>query len=140
MAQSVILANIIYGLHILLVIYILIGHHPKITSSENLPNYIYLVMIIFLDWNDFDGQCILTKLENYFRTGTMACNPPRENGPEFFRPIINKIFSADLTREQGDRLNNFIFMLCLLLAVSRLISDYQIDMITPVDEICARQK
>jgi len=74
-----------------------------------------MIIFIFLDWG------ILTGLEHRFRTG--KCNNKSakdENAPEFFRPLINKLFNLNLTRDESDRLNNFTFMLCLLFAFIRL--------------------
>ena len=78
-----------------------------------------------LDWNDFDGQCTLTKLEYYFKTGKWSYKSPVEGGPEFFRPLINKLFNLKLSRIEGDRLNNFVFIMCWLIAYLRIYTaDY----------------
>lgn len=69
-----------------------------------------------------DGQCILTKLEFYFRTGIWNHKlPTEEDAPEFFRPMIQNIFNIKLTRHESDRLNNFLFMFCFLLGFYRII-------------------
>lgn len=79
--------------------------------KKYLPYYILFVFLIFLDWNDLDGMCILTKIEHYFRSGKWESTSPVEGGPEFFRPILQQ-FNISLTRTEADRLNNFIFLLC----------------------------
>lgn len=114
-------ADIVHYIHLLLVIYILTGFY--FTPNKYLKYYLYLIIFIFLDWNDFDGQCILTKLEHYFRTGETCQKQPTEGGPEFFRPIVNKLFDVNLNRIEGDRLNNFVFMLCFLFGYVRLIEN-----------------
>jgi len=116
--MNIFIANTIHYFHYILVIYILIGY--IITPIKYLKYYIYLIIIIFLNWNDIDGQCILTRLEYYFRTDKWNQEPAiKENAPEFFRPIINKLFNINLNRSESDRLNNFIFMLCLLFGFIR---------------------
>jgi hypothetical protein len=107
------IANIIKYLHILIIVYIFIGW--LVTPINYLHYYIFMIIIIFLDWNDFDSQCILTRLEYYFRTGIWN---PKES-PEFFRPMINKLFNLNLNKDQGNRLNSFSFMFCLLLGFYR---------------------
>ncbi len=111
--MSKITADIINYIHIFLIIYVYTGW--LITPIKYLHYYIFLIIFIFLDWNDFDGQCILTRLEFYFRTGDWT---PKES-PEFFRPMINKMFDLKLTKEEGNRLNYFSFTLCLLLGFFR---------------------
>jgi hypothetical protein len=56
------IADLIHNIHILLIIYIFIGHY--ITPINYIKYYLLLIIFIFLDWNDYDGQCILTKLEH----------------------------------------------------------------------------
>lgn len=114
------IANFILYIHYVLITFILIGH--VLLPKEYLKYYILLIIIIFLDWNDLDAQCILTRLEYYYRTGIWKQKPAIEGGPEVFRPTINKIFNINLNRNEGNKLNNFIFMLCLLIAFLRLIN------------------
>jgi hypothetical protein len=67
----------------------------------------------------------LTKLEYYFKTGKWSFESPVEGGPEFFRPLINKLFNLKLSRIEGDRLNNFVFIMCWLIAYLRIYTaDY----------------
>jgi hypothetical protein len=113
MDKNIIKADIIKYIHIFLIIYVYTGW--LITPVKYLHYYIFLIIFIFLDWNDLDGQCILTRLEFYFRTGDWT---PQET-PEFFRPIINKMFGLKLIKEEGNRLNYFSFTLCLLLGFFR---------------------
>ena len=115
---NTIIADIIYYIHYTLVLYVLTGWF--ITPLKYLKYYILLIIFIFLDWNDSDGQCILTRLENYFRYGVWKQKSPIEGGPEFFRPLLDTIFGYKISRIQADRLNNFIFMLCLLAAFIKL--------------------
>jgi hypothetical protein len=107
------IADIIKYIHILLVFYVFIGW--LITPIKYLRYYIFMIIIIFLDWNDLDSQCILTRLEYYFRTSDW--NPPE--APEFFRPMVNKYLNLNLNKDEGNRLNAFIFIFCLLLGFYR---------------------
>ena len=119
---NIFLANIIRYIHLLLIFYVLTGF--IITPIKYLKYYIYIIIFIFLDWNDSDGQCTLTGLEHRFRTGKYNNkNAKEENAPEFVRPLINKLFNLNLSRDKVNRLNNFIFMLCLLFAFTRLLQN-----------------
>jgi len=108
------IANFILYIHYVLISFILIGH--ILLPKEYLKYYILLIIIIFLDWNDLDGQCILTRLEYYYRTGIWQ---QTNYSPEVFRPTVNKIFNINLNKEEGNKLNNFIFLLCLLIGFLR---------------------
>ncbi len=116
------LADIIKYIHILLIFYVLVGH--QITPLVYLKYYLYLLIFIFLDWNDFDGQCILTRLEHGLRTGNWNQKPSSDpEAPEFFRPLINNLFNLKLSRAEADRLNNFAFMLSFLFGFTRLLGN-----------------
>ena len=120
------IADIIKYIHLLIIGYIFVGHY--ITPIQYIKYYLLLIIFIFLDWNDFDGQCILTKLEYYFRTGIWNQKPPtEERAPEFFRPMIQNIFNLNLSRQSADRLNYFLFMTCFLLGFYRIIYHYNLD-------------
>jgi len=115
-------ADVIKYIHIILFCYILVGH--QITPIVYLKYYLYLIIFIFLDWNDFDGQCILTRLEHGLRTGNWNQKPAIEpDSPQFFRPLVNNLFNLKLSSAEADRLNNFIFMMCLLFGLVRLIEN-----------------
>ena len=104
-------------IHIFMILFVLGGH--ILLPVRYLKYYIIFVILILLDWNDADGMCCLTKVENYFRTGKWESLSPLEGGPEFFRPLVNRIFHLNLTILEADRLNNFIFISCLLVAFLR---------------------
>ena len=75
-----------------------------------IPYYLIFVWLIFLDWNDFDGMCTLTKVEHWLRVGQWTSKSPLEGGPEFFRPILLKL-GLNVNRSEAERLNNFIFLM-----------------------------
>lgn len=117
------IADIIRIIHYLVVFFVLTAH--SILPIEYIKYYLIFVILIFLDWNDLDGQCILTRLEFYFRTGKWNQGSHVEGGPEFFRPLVNKItkffgYNKEITPVQGDRLNNFIFIICWGIAFLRI--------------------
>jgi hypothetical protein len=118
--KNIYLAELVKLLHILMFIYVIFGCF-LITNKTYLKYYLLFIILIFLDWNDLDGMCILTRLEHYFRTGEWSSKSPIEGGPEFFRPIFNYLFNINLSRIQADRLNNFIFIICWLIGFLRLL-------------------
>jgi hypothetical protein len=117
--KSEFLANFVYYLHLSIIIFIFLGN--LILPFRYLPYLVLLIIIIMLDWNDFDGMCILTKLEYYFRTGNLSQQPAtEENAPEFFRPLIKKKFGVNISRKAASRLNNFLFLVILLITLIRI--------------------
>ena len=115
---NIILANILYVFHFGLVIFVLVGH--SLLPIKYLKYYLILVLIIFMGWNDLSGHCFLTSLEYYLRTGEWNQKTTDEGGPEFVRPILNKTFNLNLSKAQVDRLNNFVFLMCWLVALIRV--------------------
>ena len=115
---NIILANILYAFHFLLVIFVLVGH--SLLPIKYLKYYLLLILVIFMGWNDLSGQCILSRLEHYLRTGEWNQKAPTEGGPEFLRPVINEMFDIKLSRFEGDRLSNFILLILWLVAFFRI--------------------
>lgn len=103
-----VVANIIRTLHLLMFVVVLAG---PFLPYRFLPYYLLFVWLIFLDWNDWDGVCILTNLERYARDGRWSTLSPLEGGPEFVRPMLQSV-GIHGTRLQVDRGINFIFLLC----------------------------
>jgi hypothetical protein len=101
------IADLIRLIHYSLFIIVAIG---PFLPKKYIPYYLLFIWIIFLDWNDFDGVCTLTRLEHYFRAGYWSNKSPIEGGPEFFRPMLQS-FGFSLTRLEADRLNKFIFLI-----------------------------
>lgn len=113
------IADLIRYIHIAMILFVFIGH--SILPIKYLKYYLIFVIFIFLDWNDYDGMCILTKLEHYFRYNEWINKAPIEGGPEFFRPIFNKLFNINLTNVEADRLNNFLFIVCWTIGYIRTL-------------------
>jgi hypothetical protein len=117
--KSEFIANTIHNLHGLLIIFIFLGNF--FLPVKYLPYFAVLIIIIMLDWNDFDGMCILTKLEHYARTGQWVAKAAIEkDAPEFFRPFMYSLTGYEMTREGSDKLNNFLFLLILLITILRI--------------------
>ena len=89
------LANLIRFIHYCLVIFILIAH--SILPIVYIKYYLLSIIAIFVGWNDLSGQCILTRLEHYLRTGEWSNTPSDEGGPECVRPFINNTFKFNLS-------------------------------------------
>ena len=118
MNMRLILADIVHFIHILLILFVLVG--PFILPKKYLYYYIISVILIFMDWNDSDGQCILTRIEYWLRYNQWYNQgSPSEGGPEFFRHIYTKLTGHQITSIQADRLNNFLFIGGLLIAFLR---------------------
>lgn len=129
---NAIIADSIHYLHILLVLYILFGW--IITPIKKIHYYILVIMFVILDWNDIDGECILTRLEHYFRekiknTNTKLTTNTETGQPEFFRPLVNKLFNTQLTTNEANRINYFAFILVMMLAFFRMIRYYNINIL-----------
>lgn len=121
MNTRLILADIVKTIHILLLVFVLLG--PFILPKKYLYYYIILIILIFLDWNDLDGQCILTRIEYWLRYNQWYNQgSPIEGGPEFFRQLYIKVIGINISTLKADRLNNFLFILCLLIAFIRFNS------------------
>jgi hypothetical protein len=121
MNTRLILAESVKLIHILLIFFVLLG--PFILPKKYLYYYIILVILIFMDWNDLDGQCILTRIEHWLRYNQWYYQgSPIEGGPEFFRQLYIKVIGMNISTLKADRLNNFLFILCLLIAFFRFNS------------------
>jgi len=116
--MRLILADIVHFIHILLILFVLVG--PFILPKKHLYYYIILVILLFMDWNDLDGQCILTRIEYWLRYNQWYNQgSTSEGGPEFFRHLYTKLSGHQITSIQADRLNNFLFIGGLLIAFLR---------------------
>ena len=115
---NIILANILYIFHCILVIFVLVGH--SLLPIKYLKYYLLLILVIFFGWNDLSGQCILSRLEHYLRTGEWSNTPSDEGGPEFVRPFINNTIKFNLSRSQVNRFSNVVFLICWTIAFARV--------------------
>ena len=102
----------IWLFHFIILIIILFGW---LLPKWWLKYQMLLVPLVFLDWQD-DGQCILTRLEHYFRTGEWEQKTAvEEDGAEFFRPILNYITGLNFSRITASRINYTMFIISWLI-------------------------
>ena len=84
------LVKFIHFLHIFYFVLVLFSiYYP---SGNWLIYNIILLILTFINWNDKDKQCILTKLEYKLKGKWKPGKSSLDDSPEFFRPLINKIF------------------------------------------------
>ena len=103
----------IWLFHLIILIIILFGW--LIFPKRWLKYQMLIVPLVFLDWHD-DGQCILTRLEHYFKTGEWEQIPAEEeDGAEFFRPILNWITGLNLSRKTAGKINTVMFIISWLI-------------------------
>jgi hypothetical protein len=115
---SIFLADILYLIHIVVTIIIFFGNF--FLPIKYLPHLSVLIIVIMLNWS-IDDTCILTKMENYFRTGHwVSISAREENAPEFFRPLIYKITGIQMSRQKASNLNQFLFLTILLITLLRI--------------------
>jgi hypothetical protein len=112
------LANLIRLVHYTLVVFVFIAH--SLLPLVYVKYYLLLIILIFIGWNDLSGQCILTRLEHYFRTGEWNQKAPTEGGPEFLRPVLNEMFDINISRVQAERLSSFLLIALWLVAFMRI--------------------
>ena len=105
-------------------IYIGIGWY--VTPIKYIHFYLFFIIFLIFDWNYFDGLCMLTKFEDYFRNKNSIKQQKKQDQPEFFRPIFKKIFNVSVTREQSKRITYCILMVVLLFGFLRLLNHYKI--------------
>ena len=119
-----IVADALNYLHIAFVLYVIVGWY--FTPVKYIHLYLLIIIFIFLDWNDFDGLCILTKIEAYFRNKDSEKEEKEQSHAEFFRPLIKKLFNINMTHNDSTKLNYFIFMLVFLFGFLRMLYHYRI--------------
>ena len=115
--------NLIWIIHFVILIFILFGW--GILPSYTLKYQMLIVPLIFLDWNDYDGQCFLTRLEHYFKTGQWKQKTFEEGGPEFFRPILEFITKRKFDRISASRINYFLFIISWLITYYKFYQQYK---------------
>jgi len=117
--------TIVESIHLLAVFYLLLGGYfiPK----NYLPVYLLSIPYIVIDWNDKDGLCWLTKLNNMIKYKTL--NPEVEEDIEnsFIRGLLQKIGII----MDGKRLTFILYVLFIiswLYAYTRLMKQYKIKL------------
>ena len=119
--------NIIWFFHFIVLILIIFGW--GILPKWTLKYQMFIVPLIFLDWNDWDGMCILTRLEHYFKTGKWEQKSFEEGGPEFFRPLLEKILGKKFDRITASRINYTIFIFAWIITYFKFLKLNSIKLI-----------
>ena len=94
-----------------------------ITPLKYLYYYLFLIILIFLDWKN-NKECTLTKQEYYFKYGDTSDTTRYKR--EFFRPIFNRLFNTNITSNQSNSLSYISFKICFILGFIRLIRYYHV--------------
>ena len=116
-----VVADIVHSMHYLLVAAVFASF--LLPPGEWLKWNIVLIVIVLLDWNDSDEQCVLTALESKLR-GEWRPGSTRDDAtaPAFWQPCINRIL-APLGREVNGRgayrLNYVMFLVALSVSLGR---------------------
>jgi len=116
--------SLVYFFHFLLLIVLVFGW--AIFPDYTLKYQMLIIPLTFLDWNDWDGQCIFTRIEHYFKTGQWEQKSFGEGGPEFFRPILEKITGLKFNRVSASRINYSLFIISWLITYYKFLKYYKI--------------
>jgi hypothetical protein len=113
--KSILLANILSFIHLLLVLFVVFGIF--IVPTKHLPLFIIFLTLILFSWLYFE-LCILTKLEHYFKYGewynpdTYKKNP--EEAPGFVKSMLESILGFKISKNITDKINHTIILLALI--------------------------
>lgn len=119
-----IIADVLHYLHISFVVFVILGWY--FIPVKYIHLYLFIIIFIILDQNDFDGLCTLTKIEDYFRNKNSVKERIKQRDPEFFRPIVKKLFNINMTKIHSTKINNFLLMLVFLFGLLRMLYHYRI--------------
>jgi hypothetical protein len=119
--MNTIIADLLHYLHIAFVLFLSLGWY--FIPVKYIHLYLFIIIFIILDQNDFDGLCTLTKVEHYFRSKNSVKEQRR---PNFVRPLVKKLFNINITHVYVTRLNNFLLMLAFLFGLLRMLYHYKI--------------
>jgi hypothetical protein len=113
--KSILLANILSFLHLLLVLFVVTGIF--IVPIKHLPLFIIFLTLILLNWTLFDGLCIITKLEHYFRYEQWyVSNKNKEESPEFVKPLLESILRIQISKNASDNFNRIVLLMILIIS------------------------
>ena len=115
--KSIVLANILSLLHLLLILFVVIGIF--IVPIKHLPLFIIFLTLILLNWTLFDGLCILTKMEHYFRYEEWYSrdkNKKEEDEPAFVKTLLESILGIKISKNTVDNLNHIILLSVLIIS------------------------
>ena len=117
--------NLLESIHLLIVFYSLFGGY--FVPSKYVPVYLLSLPYIIIDWNDKDGLCWLTKLNNMIKYRTLNPVTQEENENYFIKDTLEKI---GITVE-AKKLTFILYLLVILswlYAYSRLMKQYKVQL------------
>ena len=117
--------NILESIHLLISFYPLLGGY--FIPSQYIPVYLLSLPYIIIDWNDNDGLCWLTKLNNMIKYQTLNPVTQDENENNFIKDTLGKIGII----VEVKKLTFILYLLIILswlYAYSRLMKQYKIQL------------
>jgi len=117
--------NILESIHLLISFYVILGGY--FIPSKYIPVYLLSLPYIIIDWNDKDGLCWLTKLNNMIKYRTLNPVTQDENENNFIKDTLEKIGII----VEVKKLTFILYLLIILswlYAYSRLMEQYNIQL------------
>lgn len=108
MMIKLVLADLVYWIHVIYVVVAIFG--VFFIPDAYLGIGLLIVPLTILDWNDYDGQCFLTRIEAILRGNWNPKEATASGGPEFFRPLLQYILGIKVTRETASKINYVLFI------------------------------
>ncbi len=115
--------NIIEIIHLLIFFYLSVGGY--IISEKYIPVYLLTIIYIIIDWNDKDGLCWITKLNNMIKYKSFNPIIQEENENNFIKTQLEKI-GVYMEAKKITFILYILFIVSWLVAYSRLIKKYKI--------------
>ena len=115
--------NIIEIIHLLIFFYLSVGGY--IISEKYIPVYLLTIIYIIIDWNDKDGLCWITKLNNMIKYKSFNPIIQEENENNFIKTQLEKI-GVYMEAKKITFILYILFIVSWLVAYSRLIKKYNI--------------
>ena len=117
--------NFIESIHLLISFYLLLGGY--VIPNKYLPVYLLSIPYIIIDWNDKDGLCWLTKLNNMIKYKTINPEVKEEIENYFIKNTLQKIGIIIESKTLTFTLY-VLFLLSWFYAYTRLMKQYKIKL------------
>ena len=117
--------NFIESIHLLISFYLLLGGY--FIPNKYLPVYLLSIPYIIIDWNDKDGLCWLTKLNNMIKYKTLNPEVKEEIENYFIKNTLQKIGIIIESKTLTFTLY-VLFLLSWFYAYTRLMKQYKIKL------------
>ena len=116
---------LIESIHLLISFYLLLGGY--FIPNKYLPVYLLSIPYIIIDWNDKDGLCWLTKLNNMIKYKTLNPEVKEEIENYFIKNTLQKIGIIIESKTLTFTLY-VLFLLSWFYAYTRLMKQYKIKL------------